>query len=452
MSISAVIHALSVEMKTQIDTEVVVTNEQKQKFVGKKPTKQYNTKTIYPYEIDGDNVYLPFAYSCRTHALVRPSRDMFLPVEGEWTFGIELRDEQKIVRKEALNVLSKTGSVIVSTYTGFGKTAISISLSTTVKMQTMVIVNKLILMKQWEESINKFCKWATIQKIKSGDEIDPKAHFIIVNAINIPKRSRACYQNIGLVIVDECHLIMAETLSKGMQYLTPRYLIGLSATPYREDGLDKLLDLYFGETKIYRGMKREHAVYKVETGFQPKIEFASNGKLNWGVVLDSQAMDEARNDIIVDIVCNHIDRIFLILVKLVKHGEIIRDKLEAKGVKVGTLFGKAQDYDKDSQVLIGTNSKVGTGFDDNRLNALILAADVEAYFLQYLGRVFRTETVVPLIFDLIDNNSVLKRHFATRSKIYKEIGGIIKKYDFSVDEENTLRKLKQTQLCWSKIK
>lgn len=429
MSVLAEISELSEDIKIQIDSEIIVTNEQKQKFIDKKPTKQYNIKKIYPYTIEGDYVYLPFAYGSRTHSFNRPNRESFLIIEGEWTFGIELREEQKKVKKEALSVLSKTGSVIVSTYTGFGKTAISISLSTSVKMQTMVIVNKLILMKQWEESINKFCKWAKVQKLKSNDEIDPKAHFIIVNAINIPKQSRACYKNIGLVIVDECHLIMAETLSKGMQYLTPRYLIGLSATPYREDGLDKLLDLYFGETKIYRGMKREHTVYKVETGFQPKIEFASNGKLNWGLVLESQAMDEARNNLIVDIVRKHTDRTFLILVKLIKHGEIIRDKLEAKGIKVGTLFGKAQDYDKDSQVLIGTNSKVGTGFDDNRLNAMILAADVEAYFLQYLGRVFRTETVIPLIFDLLDDNGVLKRHYTTRSKIYREIGGVIKKYN-----------------------
>ena len=58
------------------------------------------------------------------------------------------------------------------------------------------------------------------------------------------------FKDIGVCIIDEIHCIMAEGLSKCTQKILPRYLIGLSATPYREDGLNILLDLYFGEEKI----------------------------------------------------------------------------------------------------------------------------------------------------------------------------------------------------------
>ena len=103
-------------------------------------------------------------------------------------------------------------------------------------------------------------------------------------------------------MVDEIHCIMAEGLSKCMQRIVPRYVIGLSATPYREDGLNILLDLYFGKRKIYRKLHRKHIVYKMKTGFTPTVELANNGRINWGVVLDSQANDVKRNETIINIV------------------------------------------------------------------------------------------------------------------------------------------------------
>ncbi len=57
-----------------------------------------------------------------------------------------------------------------------------------------------------------------------------------MNAINVPKKSCEFYSQIGFLIVDEIHCIMAEGLSKCMTRLVPRYVLGLSATPYREDG------------------------------------------------------------------------------------------------------------------------------------------------------------------------------------------------------------------------
>ena len=54
-----------------------------------------------------------------------------------------------------------------------------------------------------------------------------------MNAINVPKRSNTFYSKIGTVIIDETHLILSEVFSKSLKSLQPRYLIGLSATPYR---------------------------------------------------------------------------------------------------------------------------------------------------------------------------------------------------------------------------
>lgn len=68
------------------------------------------------------------------------------------------------------------------------------------------------------------------------------------------------------------------------------------------------------------------------------------------------------------------------------------------------------------------------GFDHPKLDALIIAADLQEYFIQYLGRVFRTETVCPMILDLVDDFGVLRKHYYTRRRVYLDHGGAIKDF------------------------
>jgi len=301
-------------------------------------------------------------------------------------------------------------------------------LATQIGFRTLIIVNKIVLMKQWEEEIQKLCPDAVIQRLTTKSN-PTNADFYIMNAQNIEKMGRKFFADIGTVIVDEAHLIMAESLSKSLQYVHPRYLIGLTATPYRVDGLDKLLDLYFGKYKIIRKLYREHTAYKVTTCFKPTIEKTSNGRVNWGVVLDSQANDEDRNELIIKLLRHFSERNFLVLTKRIAQGEYLIRRLEEEGEDVTSLLGKNQEFEQTSRILVGTSSKVGVGFNHPRLDALLLAADLEQYFIQYLGRVFRTKEVEPIIIDLVDNYSLLDKHFRTRRKVYQECGGTVRNFD-----------------------
>jgi superfamily II DNA or RNA helicase len=339
-----------------------------------------------------------------------------------------LRLEQEEVKKEAIDYLSKNGSIMISIPTGSGKTITSINLACEIKLKTLVIVNKIVLIKQWVESILKVCPTAKIQQLTAKTEMKNENDFFIINAVNIDKKSKTFFRDIGLVIVDEAHLIIAETLSKSLQFLYPRYLIGLSATPYRTDGLDILLSHYFGEDKIVRLLKRNHIVYKVKTGFTPKTEMAVNGKINWGVLLDSQAMDEKRNELIISIVKKYKTRNILVLTKRIEQGEYLYNRLIEEKEYVTSLLGKQQDFDRDARVLVATTQKAGTGFDHAKLDCLILASDLQNYFIQALGRVLRRPDIEPIIFDLIDENRILDSHFKSRKKVYLEIGGKISNY------------------------
>lgn len=383
-----------------------------------------DSKFICLYDAEKNDLYVPFSYNYKNlfHRRLRTDFPDQTPV-----FQGDLRHAQKEVKTQAVHYLNHHGSVTIACYPGFGKTCLAIYLACKLKMKTLILCHRIVLINQWKESIRKFCPTATFQILEKKKEMED-TDFYIVNASNVHKYSRKFFSEIGVLIVDECHLIMAEKLSECMRYILPRYLIGLSATPYRNDGLDCLIDMYFGKHKIEIKLHRKHTVYKVNTGFKPEIKLNALGKVDWSSIIDSQAKNELRNELIVRIIKYFRDRVFLVLCKRVDQAEYIERRLLEEKEDVTSLIGSNQKYEQSSRILVGTVQKTGTGFDHPRLNAMILASDVESYFIQYLGRVFRREEGEPLIFDLVDKYGLLEKHFRTRQNVYAEHGGIIKDF------------------------
>jgi superfamily II DNA or RNA helicase len=414
MSIKTNINNISDENIEKINEEL--------KIVIPSNSNIYPDKIIQPYDLLNDVLYLPFDFAVNELKLSRPERKNFPAMHLK--FQGELRDEQKIIKSEAIDYLTKNGSIIISLYTGGGKTAISINMACSIKLKTLVIVNKIVLIKQWEESILKFCPEAIVQKLTARSKLKD-ADFYIMNAMNIEKMGKSFFKDIGLCIMDECHLLVAETLVKSLKYVYPRYLIGLSATPYRNDGLNQMLDFYFGKTKIVREMNRKHIVYKVSTGISIPNEKTEQGRVNWGAVLKYQSENIERNDLIVRIIKHFSDRNFLILCKRVEQANYIFRKLQEEKESVDNLIGSKQTFDKDSRILVGIHQKISVGFDHPKLDTLLLATDLDAYFIQSLGRIFRKQDTVPVVFDLVDSNGILLKHYKNRQSVYNEVGGKI---------------------------
>jgi superfamily II DNA or RNA helicase len=317
---------------------------------------------------------------------------------------------------------------LLGDFTVTHNTITSIYIACKIRLKTLILCHRIVLVNQWKESIQKFCPDAKVQILTSKTKMQDDADFYIMNAANVPKHGRDFYRSVGFLIVDEVHIIMAEKMSHCMRYITPRYTLGLSATPYRTDGLDILLDMYFGTHKIVRKLFRKHVAYRVDTGFKPEVKLNRMGKVDWGSVLESQCSNRDRNELIVSLVKFFPDRVFLVLCKRVDQANYLVDRLVEEGEDVTSLIGSNQVFERSSRVLVGTVQKTGVGFDHPRLNSLILASDVEQYFVQYLGRVFRREDTVPWIFDLLDDYSLLKKHYNTRRGVYSEHGGLVKDF------------------------
>ena len=155
----------------------------------------------------------------------------------------------------------------------------------------------------------------------------------------------------------------------------------------------------------------------------------STGKVNWGAVLKAQSDNEERNDLIIKIIQKFNDRNFLVLCKRVEQAQYLFNKLKDLGEYTDNLIGAKQDFDRECRILVGIHQKVGTGFDWAKADALLLATSLKSYFIQSLGRVFRRRDTTPIVFDLVDNNFILLKHFKSRSEVYDSVGGKIKNFN-----------------------
>jgi len=429
MSVRVPLRNIDLKTRRELDRELRVREKVKVKAGGGGGKSAYrNLKEVAAYRVDGsEKIALPFQWAMdkEKYAMYRRER------EGKLVgrFSGELRPEQLTIQSEALTHLNKKGSILIAVYPGGGKTITSLSICSRIGMKTLVLVNRVVLMDQWKESIRRFYSEGTmVQVVETADEMDPSADFYIMNALNVPKKSIEDFKGIGTVIVDECHMMITQVFVRALCYVFPRYLIGLSATPYRPDGLDVLLDLYFGTERIVRKLYRQHTVYPIETGLVIEGERDQRGKLNWNSVLETQMTSAPRNDMIKRLCLFFEDRSILILCKRVQQIETLRDLLVGMNQRCATLKGNECAYDTEARILIASIQKVGTGFSHDKLDMLILACDTEEYFLQYLGRVFRRPDVVPIVIDIIDQNPVLRRHARTRRKVYIDSGGTL--HDF----------------------
>lgn len=433
MSYTINLELLSNETRKKISSDLeVIPKETK---YGKKESvlcfDTYNVQTDY-------FVSLPFSYVFQNMrkelSISFPNYDTLYPRASGYTFDGTLNKVQNEIKDETYDILNRTRSILISLFCGAGKTAYSIFLCSKLQYKVCVLCHRINLIDQWEYAIHKFCPEALVQVLQGNTPIDPDADFYIMNVANVSKRSVDDFNHVGILVIDEAHTICTENLSKSLFYFRPKYLIGLTATPDRTDGMGKILDLYFGEERISRKLYRPFNSYVYNTGFKPKSEQNAQGRLDWNSVLSSQGCDNDRNEMIVDTIRYFKTRNFLVLCKRVDQANILLSKLKDAGEDVDIFVSTSRKFDRTSRILLSTYSKTGVGFDHPKLDALIVASDVEEGIEQYVGRVFRREDVVPIVFDFLDKMHTLFKHFMTRRALYLSIGGDVKQFDETFPE------------------
>ena len=112
-------------------------------------------------------------------------------------------------------------------------------------------------MDQWQERIKQFLPSSRVGIIQ-GEIIDIEDKDIVLGmlqSISMKEYPHSLFQEFGLTILDEVHHLSAEVFSRALFKIVTQYMLGLSATMKRKDGLTHVFKMFLGDV-IY-SKKRE---------------------------------------------------------------------------------------------------------------------------------------------------------------------------------------------------
>lgn len=373
-------------------------------------------------------------------------------------FNGTLRD----VQIQAADAMKAVEIGILNAATSFGKTVVAAKLIAERKEKTLVLVQKQKLMDQWKTSLEKFLvvKNAPLKRtgkrtnktcigVYGGAKDSLSSYIDIAMVQSIASRMPEFIRDYGMVIVDECHHIAADSFLKVMNAVRPKYVYGLSATVKRLDGLECLIYSQCGPVVFQYGANKLAYERGLAQAFVPRF---TNSMLSIFVAkpfnnvaaIKELSIDDARNSLIVDDVVALRDsgKRILILTKLVEHTRILEAKLKERGIPSIVLTGemKALDRRKANELLesnidgcfvvISTGQYLGEGIDIPYLDTLMAVSPVgwEGVVGQYAGRIAR-EFVGKnkvCIYDYVDICvPQYARMYAKRLSSYRKLGYVL---------------------------
>ena len=251
------------------------------------------------------------------------------------------------------------------------------------------------------------------------------------------------------VLVHNCQHWAAKTCQIIADHsLSARYRYALSATPWRDEGDDMLIDACFGKSII-----DINASFLIKKGIliQPSIYFVHMPRLDiegsyQTVYKEGIVENIERNTMIANLADQMVKngRQTLILVKHIDHGNTLESMIPNSFFINGSHSGKQREEwiqkmrDKEAKVTIAT-SIFDEGVDVKPLDGLILAGSGKSQTraLQRIGRVIRAykdpvtgiDKKDAFIVDFVDNTRYLRSHSDKRRSIYStEPEFIIKDY------------------------
>lgn len=340
-----------------------------------------------------------------------------------------LRKELKQV--EATDALLKqlrdTGGGILSLDTGFGKTVCSIYTACQLKVKTMILVHKKFLEEQFEETIKRFVPDAKISKVR-GDSCDTSGDFIIASIQTLLVRKYTDFDAIGCLIVDEAHHIAAESFSQAMFGISFKYVIGLSATPVRRDGLTRVLHWFMGTTAFeVRRTLQKNVIVKVvpftHAEYKKPPPVNKRGDICYTSLITKICEIRDRTLFIAEETKKIADtgRYVLVLSHRRNHATEIKDILVSLGVDAATYLG-GDKTEPDAQVICATYHLASEGYDNPRLSGLVLSTP-SSDVVQACGRILRGGSGNdPVIVDIVDQYSLFLGQIAKRKTFYRKIG------------------------------
>ena len=329
--------------------------------------------------------------------------------------------------------------------TAFGKTVTAATIIARRGVNTLVLVHRTELLKQWQERLQTFLgEGKDVIGTIGGGKAKPtgKIDIAVMQSISRLGEVNQLVENYGQVIVDECHHVGAASIDAILKRTKAKYILGLTATPIRRDGLQPIIFMQCGPIR-YTAVRSESAPQDLEVepySWSAPVDLPADAGIQ--DVFRALANDQARTEAIAETVRHAFDlgRKVLVLTERTEHLDAIKAAISGASSLLFVLHGRMSKKQRsilvedlnalpsDSpRILLASGKLVGEGFDHPPLDTLVLAMPVswKGTLQQYAGRLHREhadKTNVRII-DFVDTgHPTLLRMWEKRQRGYKAMG------------------------------
>ena len=329
--------------------------------------------------------------------------------------------------------------------TAFGKTVTAAAMIARRGVNTLVLVHRTELLKQWQERLQSFLSVSKgVIGTIGGGKAKPTGKIDIAVMQSLSRRGEVnpLVENYGHVIVDECHHVGAASFDAILKQAKAKYVLGLTATPIRRDGQQPIIFMQCGPTRhtAAKPTGAPHDLAVTPCTLHSRIDLPQEAGIQ--DVFRHLAIDQARTDAIAAEVIHAYSqgRKVLVLTERTEHLDAIQTALGGKVPSLFVLHGRIAKKQRATliaelnalppdapRVLLATGKLVGEGFDHPPLDTLVLAMPVswKGTLQQYAGRLHRehaTKTDVRII-DFVDTgHPALLRMWDKRQIGYRAMG------------------------------
>jgi superfamily II DNA or RNA helicase len=349
----------------------------------------------------------------------------------------------KPFQEEATTTMLSREFGLLCAPTGSGKTVMALAMVAQRRQPALIVVHTRDLADQWVERIQSFLKinrndigFIGGGRKKIGREIT------VALVQSLYKCADEVSRHVGFLIVDESHRCPSRTFTEAVSAFDARYMLGLSATPYRRDNLSKLIFWYLGDLHHEvdsANLVNDGHIMPAEVIFKTTDFTTSVDPIHYySKMLSELTTDVGRNHLLVaDIAAASrvTEGVCLVLSDRKAHCENLRAqlrydvKLQAEVLTGDLTVAQRREtimrlHNGQINILIATGQLIGEGFDCPALSTLFLTTPIKfsGRVLQYIGRILRPSPgkKKALIYDYVDARiDVLTAAARSRMRVYR---------------------------------
>ncbi len=386
------------------------------------------------YRESPQKMYIPRYYGIKNYgkpltSKIKDGDDINLPFKGE------LRDYQiNIVNTFMKSVDNDNGGGLLEVPCGRGKTICALNIISKIKKKTLVIVHKGFLLNQWIERIEQFLPNAKIGKIQ-GQVIDIEDKDIVIGMLqSLSMKDYPCemFSSFGLTVVDEVHHIAAEVFVRSLFKIVTPYVLGLSATMQRKDGLTKVFKMFLGDI-IYKEKRdgNDKVIIKAYTFLTNdedfnEVKYDYRGNPAYSTMISKLCTYNPRNEYIIKIIVDTLNQNDNQQLMILAHNKNLLTYfykgLEHRGYdSIGYYVGGMKEKDlkisETKKIIIATYAMASEALDIKTLTTLVMATP-KTDVTQSIGRILRTKHIQPLVVDIVDNHDLFQNQWNKRLTYY----------------------------------